>query len=673
VKVGVIDSGINPNLAEFAGRIDPASRDVAADRGVVDTEGHGTAVAGVIAANRNGTGPMGVAWQSTIISLNTSDPNNCDEEDGCKHSDSDIARALDIAVQNGARVVNISLGGDGIGSTMLNAVRRASLAGVVIIMSAGNDGAAEPNGFAVRSAAVASGNVIIAGAMDDSRQMASFSNNAGSGAGVYLTALGVRVRTFDHTGTGFLYSGTSFSAPVIAGAAALLASAFPNLTGAQIVTILLTTADDAGAPGVDSQFGRGILNIERAFQPQGNVTMAGGKAPVPDSSDGSSAGPMGDARAAAPEMAGAIILDGYSRAFVANLATALARAPQDRPLGQGLQGNLRTATAGRAGTAVSITVDRRQGGGQPSVGFAQLGLTYEDSRQAHILSGLVLSKISPRTAVAMGISESGRTLQQRLSGHSGNAFLVARDPMTRMGFYGDDSSSVGVRQDLGIAGLTVTGERGEVYRPGFNRSLSQPGYGIASFTLDRKVGPARLTLGATRLEEKETILGGRLPSAYTTGGSTSWFADAGASVGLGKGWSAQGSYRRGWTAIESSGGMAERGRLSTDAWAFDISKHDAFRSGDSLAIRLMQPLRVRSGGFDFSMPVSYDYADGSVGYETRFFNLAPTGREIDLEAAYATRLWGGSLTANAFVRREPGHIEAADDDYGAAIRFTLGF
>ena len=83
-------------------------------------------------------------------------------------------------------------------------------------------------------------------------------------------------------------------------------------------------------------------------------------------------------------------------------------------------------------------------------------------------------------------------------------------------------------------------------------------------------------------------------------------------------------------------------------------------------------MRVRSGGFDINLPVSYDYSDGSVGYELRFFNLAPSGREIDLEAAYGTRLWGGNLTANAFVRREPGHVEAIGSDYGAAIRFTLG-
>jgi hypothetical protein len=245
--------------------------------------------------------------------------------------------------------------------------------------------------------------------------------------------------------------------------------------------------------------------------------------------------------------------------------------------------------------------------------------------------------------------------------------------MTRMGFYGAQASSIGVRHDLGIAALTATAERGEVHRPTVNRSLDQPAYSIGSVSLDRTLGRARLTLGATRLDERETVLGGRMSSAFTSGGSTSWFADASGAYDLGRGWAIYGSYRRGWTAMPGTGALAERGRLATDAWAFDVSKQSLFRSGDTLAVRLMQPLRVRSGGFDFSMPVSYDYADGSVGYEQRFFNLAPTGREIDLEAAYGTRLRGGNLTAHAFVRREPGHIEAMSDDYGAAIRFTLGF
>src|SRR6185436_5057923 len=195
------------------------------------------------------------------------------------------------------------------------------------------------------------------------------------------------------------------------------------------------------------------------FQPQGATKMAGSGVPVPDTGNGDAAGPMGDAKAAAGQMAGAIILDGYSRAFAVDLATSLARAPQEEPLAQGLQGSLRSATMGRAGTAVSITVDRKTSG-QPWVGMAQFGLTYEDSRRARILSGLMLTRLDRRTAVAMGIAESGKTLQQRLEGRAGNAFLVARDPMSRMGFFGDKATSVGLRRDLGPVALTLTGERG---------------------------------------------------------------------------------------------------------------------------------------------------------------------------------------------------------------------
>ena len=87
----------------------------------------------------------------------------------------------------------------------------------------------------------------------------------------------------------------------------------------------------------------------------------------------------------------------------------------------------------------------------------------------------------------------------------------------------------------------------------------------------------------------------------------------------------------------------------------------------------MQPLRVREGGFNMSVPVSYDYASLTAGFEDRFFNLAPSGREIDFEAAYSRPLLGGDLGLNAFFRNDPGHIEAFDNDVGGAIRFTLGF
>lgn len=673
VKIAVIDSGINPNLAEFAGKIDPASRDVVANRGIVDTEGHGTAVSAVAAAARNGMGMMGVAFNSTILSYNSSDPNNCDKDDGCSHSDTDIARGIDLARQNGAKVINISLGGEGAGSAMLNAVARATQAGIVVVMSAGNEELANPSGFALQSAQMSgNGSLIIAGAHDANRQIASFSNRAGSGAVHYLTALGVQVRSIDQNGVATLWSGTSFSAPVISGAAALLASAFPNLSGSQIVEILLRTADDAGQAGRDTTYGNGILNIGRAFQPIGQASLAGSMMAVDLGEGSETSAPTGDGGGRGESIGGAIILDGYSRAFAVDFASSLKRAAQEQPLHQALGGHYVTSSAGAGGTAVTLTVSRRMNGA-PTVGMAQMGLGYEDARQAKAVAGMAVSRLSPRTAVAFGLAESGRTLQQRLSGQYGNAFLVARDPLARNGFHADAGTSFGVRQDVGPVSLTVSAERGEVYRPGVRTNLLKDEYSIASVTADRKIGPATVSLGASRLQEDRTILGGRYASALTSGGSSTIFVDGTASFDLGDGWGAFASYRRGWTSAPGTGALVERGRLATDAFAFDLSKAGALTSSDKLALRISQPLRVRSGGFDLNMPVSYDYATGDVGFEQRFLNLAPTGREVDYELAYSVGALGGNLGLNAYLRTDPGHIETMKKDVGGAIRFTLGF
>jgi hypothetical protein len=395
-------------------------------------------------------------------------------------------------------------------------------------------------------------------------------------------------------------------------------------------------------------FGNGILNITRAFQPQGTTTMAGTSTPVSTTTNGTASGPMGDAGKTGA-MAGAIILDGYSRAYAIDLAKTLARAPQETPLAQSLQGDFRTAAAAAGKTAISITV------------------------RAKVVAGMAVSRLTPETAVAFGFSESGRALQQRLSGQSQNAFLVARDPMTRSGFQADGVNSMGVRHNLGPVGLTVTGETGKVWNQGIKQALGEPGYRTSSATLDRKIGRATLSLGASRLDEESTVLGGRFDSIFTGAGAASHFIDSNASYDLGSGWGAFASYRRGWTSLPGSGGIVQTGRLSTDAWAFDLAKAGAFTAGDKLALRVMQPLRVRSGGFNLSVPTSYDYATLTAGFENRFLGLAPSGREIDFEAAYSRRFLGGDLGLNAFYRKDPGHIQAMKDDVGGAIRYTLGF
>ena len=72
-----------------------------------------------------------------------------------------------------------------------------------------------------------------------------------------------------------------------------------------------------------------------------------------------------------------------------------------------------------------------------------------------------------------------------------------------------------------------------------------------------------------------------------------------------------------------------------------------------------------------SLPVGYDHATAEASYASHFFNLAPSGRELDYELAYGVRALGGYLDLNAYLRTDPGHVRAAGKDLGGALRFTI--
>jgi hypothetical protein len=115
------------------------------------------------------------------------------------------------------------------------------------------------------------------------------------------------------------------------------------------------------------------------------------------------------------------------------------------------------------------------------------------------------------------------------------------------------------------------------------------------------------------------------------------------------------------------------GRLTSDAFAVDASGRGVFLRGDRLGLRIAQPLRVSSGSYRLSLPVAYDYASGAVGYAERRLDLAPDGRERDVELAYGRGFGPGWIDTNLYVRHEPGNIAAAPADLGAALRLTMAF
>lgn len=270
VKIAIIDTGITPGLTEFSGRIDSSSADMAGMRGLTDPSGHGTLMASVALAARDSRGMHGLAYEATLVSLNASNPATCRAADDCPASAELLIRAIDAAIEAKVRVINISATTDITHELLVAAVRRAATAGIVTVISAGNNNgdARQPLLLSRSFAEAAPGWVIIAGGHDVSGAFDyQLANRAGSGpsAAWYLTALSRDVVMTDRNGSLVRDSGTSPAAAAVSGAVALVAQARPNLTGAQIVSLLLANTTDAGTPGRDNVFGNGILDLSATF------------------------------------------------------------------------------------------------------------------------------------------------------------------------------------------------------------------------------------------------------------------------------------------------------------------------------------------------------------------------------------------------------------------------
>lgn len=693
VKIAVVDSGIDPSRPDFVGRIDPASRDTAGTRGISDEGGHGTAVTAIAAAARDGNGILGVAFDATILSFRTDSPGSCartgaDEE--CEHPDSAIAAAVDGARLGGARVINISLGGSPPGASLVTAVNAATQAGIIVVVSAGNDGR-KPEGAQADPFAgglvqrTGNGLVIIAGSVGrdadgdstngfqvDVTQLSDFSNKAGSLGASYLAALGYRIEApnIQDLANRYVFSGTSFSAPVISGAVALLAQAFPNLTGSQIVQILFRSANDLGAPGIDEVFGNGSLNITRAFQPMGQTALAGSGIAVSTYNNGALPPASGDAKTG---KAVAVMLDEYGRAYTLALGDTVQRARvSERRLTTALGGKVSVGTAAAGPIVVSLTISEPTGTGQ-SVGLAQLGLSYADSRQARAIAGAALVRLGKNTVATLGIAKSGIALERQLAGDDSAPYLIARDPQLFSGFDVRHGDSAAIRHQLGPVALHLSAERGNVVEDSsglpHDGQLRSSQYASATLGADTSAGPIKLSLGATTLIEDNTVLGGRFDAALGGGsGADSLFVDVAATAPLGQGWAAKARYRRGWTNFAGAGGS-----LVTEAFSFDLGKSGMLRADDRFGLRVSQPLRVARGGLALNLANSYDYSTLSAGYGLTTINMAPEGRALDFEAAYGVMLGDAWLGANGFYRKDPGHRAGTADDLGAAIRLSFGF
>ncbi|HVY88887.1 MAG TPA: S8 family peptidase [Hyphomonadaceae bacterium] len=668
IVVAVIDSGVDTTISELAGRISGTTDIRASTRtaGEIDTAGHGTMVTSVIVANKDDKGMQGVAYQAQVLSIRADTPNSCENTDptngGCSFSDSTLIQAIDYAMTHGAKIINMSLGATGtISSQLRTKIIAATSQGILFTIAAGNEGAApsgtdpakgtsptEPGNLAGDPAV--GGLVVTVGAVDAAGHMPTFSNRAGSGAtqNFYILAPGVQLaiagldddivnpgapgNDADTNGNYYLGSGTSFASPAVAGALALELQLFPNITPANALAALLTTATDyvttspdavagvnAGV-GTDVVGGRGILNLARAFAPIGTTSFNfSGLHVLTAEALAPARGALGDWIQNSHAFDGIVFQDKYLRGFRTGsvelsqmhggFSDMLVRADYAR--GQARAVDLGDAQLAWFNAPAPIYDPRTPWAEAPEPNFS-FSYNFAGS-QISVGRGGGAQRLSP-----------GMTLVEDPSGPTA---LGSGDEWTSM------SHAFGpVILDLRSSS-------------GGGRTASSFGIGGAGDDWAWRAGFASLT-------DANTALGGWLQSRFGEDDHTRLSAMTMEGVKTLGAWTLSGSAEAASARVE---GVDVSG-LWTSSWSFSAEHPFA---GGSLRFTAAQPRRAEGGELAFNAPIAVTKT-GAIIYEQRIAGLTPSGRETDFETAWSTRLSDSlSFETAAALMLQPNHVEDA--------------
>jgi len=247
ITVAVLDTGVYAAHPDLEGRV-LAGRNIPSSNGNTgDIMGHGTAVAGTIAAaGNNEVGIASVAYDARILPVRISD-----RTDGVA-STSDMAAGLVWAADAGARVANLSYG-VGHSATVQSAAKYLRNLGGLTFVAAGND--SRDTGWTNHP------DLIVVSATDKTDSLAGFSNH---GLFIDLAAPGDYIYSTTKSGGYGNWRGTSFASPVAAGVAALVMSVRPELGPQQVANIMASTAIDKGAEGPDPEYGAGRVDAGAA-------------------------------------------------------------------------------------------------------------------------------------------------------------------------------------------------------------------------------------------------------------------------------------------------------------------------------------------------------------------------------------------------------------------------
>jgi len=685
--------------------------------------GHGAAVASLISAQHDGQGIMGIAPNATVDLYNPFDSTGT-------ASWSDVQQGVATLYAKGARVINMSLGIPGwtLSTEWAKVTASSAFDGhkIVFVKAAGNEGVMQTSDIPWSGSQVPD-NLIIVGSVGPSGTISSFSNTPGEACILvnatcseenklkyrFVVAPGELILVSDNNGGVTRLTGTSFAAPLVTGAVALLQTRWPWLQdhAKETVQIILRSARDLGAPGVDPVYGWGMLDVEASQSPLNFNNLVVYQPAYRYDTNFKTADGM---TWTAANLKTAILSSGQlnlwqqQKAFIVAFET-IGDTYRDFaiPLSSALIGKTLTINGFEnpfqsylyqrmidwAGGSGFSDVNTRSA--QLSEGDWELSMVATTTSPTGVRRGegpfhseFVAANRASGTVLRMGEGSGARAL----AGQSAFSLNSDFDPSTGgvnpvLGFasggaYVGGAVTIGERMHLSV-GFSQQSDNHTLIDPanGVLRNLPLSPYEAVASVIGIDYGIADgITLNAsyTRLNEASGLLGGQGSGVLgLSGGSRTdaltWGATAALPDGIELMASATFAHTNATHFEHSALGISDGGLTST-AYEIAALKRGIFGRFDQLRFSFAQPLHVESGALEYQSLQVVDRNTGELGGVTQKWDLAG-GREYRAEAIYTAPVLDGRAEVSGFALLDlnPPALSAKSQilTVGAQIRFGL--
>ncbi len=669
VTVALLDTGVNAAHSQL---------DVARtfDYGAVPRT-HGTFLAGVVAARRDGDGMHGVAYNANLVSIGRVPTAMATPHEA---SAADIASAAGLTRTYGtfqstpeasSHILNMSWGERGRVPVIESALLEAAGAGRILIAALGNEGETNPvatPALLVADAGIA-GFAIAVGALNEAGTGASSGTNyCGVVARYCLFAPGTNVMSTAATLGYAVQNGTSHSAAFVSGAAAVVWAAFPNKRGDQVVGRLLSTARPLDGQEISSTYGHGALDLGAAMNPVGFLSLSlkgAGRAPLAASFIDLPRGfavPPTDA-----VLANAVVYDQQMFPFLADLNAVFRTAPQRPP--ESLLDPASWSPSGLSPTAWRTGYERLSPVGQALRPYPWARRTSWGGTGAYRME----FRPAPNLSLAVG-----RGFGAFAAPNDFIAGRMQRNPLRDQFSTDPFAAFTGWGEGLSLSwrlaphtALDFAGKRGEGH---FGAARNR----FASAGLARDIGALTLGVRYGFLDESGSWLGVRTQGAF--GGlrdARTAFVDMRIQGRLAGRMTLFGSLSRGATAGGSGrpGSLvAQWGKARSRSFLLGGEVEGLWLASDRLALTAAMPFRVRRAKVYLDVP-DRELADGVVSYARQAVDLRPQGREVQLQLAYAAEALERrlSFSLGAGLRLQPNHSPSAGPEFSTALRMRLVF